>query len=148
MQSNACVLLACLSAGLVFAQGSSSSSSSSGSGNGNYVRRFSAGLSLGVMTLPLISNRTVTTTPTANTTNTYSTTNDSHRIGFGATGQVAILDRFAVNVSATWRRIGYQMTTVSTVSTTSTSTGITTREPGWAGAWKVSPPPPAWFPWG
>jgi hypothetical protein len=124
MQLNACALLACLSAGLVFAQGSSSSSSDSG--KTNYVRRISAGLSLGVLVLPLIKNTTSTTTPNATTTNNYSTTGALQRIGFGGTVNAAILDRFAVNVSATYRRIGYQMTTGTTVTTTSTSTNTIT----------------------
>jgi hypothetical protein len=123
MQSNAYVLFVCLGTGLVFGQGSQSSSSAQNSGKSNYVRRISGGVSLGVMGLPTIKNATSTTSTTTVTTD-YTTTNASQRIGFGATVQGVITDHFAVNVSAMYRRIGYQMTTtVTTGTTTLTTTG-------------------------
>lgn len=124
MQSKALVLSACLSAGLVFAQASSSSARDSG--KGNYVRRISAGVSLGVLGLPVVKGNTSTATPNSTTTVDYATTNASARIGYGVTVNAAIFDHFAVNVSAIYRRIGYQMTTTTTVSTVSTSTNTIT----------------------
>jgi hypothetical protein len=76
---------------------------------GTYVRRFSIGASLSVMgrqTVPKGDANVFTTSPAADSL--YSTTDASKRVGFGATAQVAITERFAVSASVLIRKVGYK----------------------------------------
>lgn len=76
---------------------------------GTFVRRFSIGVSLSVMGLPTVPKgdaNIITTNPAADSL--YSTTDASKRVGFGATAQVAITERFAVSGSVLIRKVGYK----------------------------------------
>jgi hypothetical protein len=129
MHNNARVLFACLSllSATGYAQsGSSSSSSSSSSQNtpkGGFVRRFSAGVTLGVYGMPFIKANT-TGTVNGSITKVYDTTSSTKRIGYGLTGQIGVTRHIAVNVSALVHRVGFQLTT--TTQTSLTSAGVTT----------------------
>lgn len=75
-----------------------------------YVRRISIGATLSVMGLNVVPGRNlsnVTTSPAVDAV--YTTTAASQRIGYGAVVQVALTERFALNISLLTRRIGYQM---------------------------------------
>lgn len=75
-----------------------------------YVRRISAGASLGVLCLRLVPNRslnTITTSPVVDAL--YTTKGLTPRVGYGITAQAVVRDRFAANASVFVRRIGYQM---------------------------------------
>lgn len=75
-----------------------------------YYHRVSFGATLSVMGLPLVPAKTmsnVTTSPALDAV--YTTTAASQRIGYGGVVQLAITERFAVNVSLLTRRIGYKL---------------------------------------
>ncbi|MEO8132185.1 MAG: hypothetical protein ABI822_34130, partial [Bryobacteraceae bacterium] len=75
-----------------------------------YYRRITFGATLSVMGLDLIPAKTssnVTTSPAVDAL--YATTAASKRIGFGGVVQLAITERFAVNISLLSRRIGYRI---------------------------------------
>ena len=75
-----------------------------------YYHRISFGATLSVLGLDMIPGKTssnVTTSPAVDAI--YTTTAGSKRIGFGGVVQLALTERFAVNVSLLTRRIGYKM---------------------------------------
>lgn len=75
-----------------------------------YFRRISFGATLSVMGLNVIPGKITTNLTTAPPVNAaYTTTGASQRIGYGGVVQVAITERFAVNISLLTRRIGYKM---------------------------------------
>jgi hypothetical protein len=98
--------------------GTSSSSSSSALAP-KAERRFSGGLTLSVLGLSLIKGATSTVNNTSEISTQYQTTGASSRIGYGVTIQARITEHFYVNLSGLLRRIGYQVDT--TVSTTTTA---------------------------
>ena len=69
--------------------------------------------------LSLINGATSNVTNTSEIGTQYQTTGASSRIGYGVTMQARITEHFYVNLSGLLRRIGYQLNT--TVSTTTTS---------------------------
>jgi hypothetical protein len=90
------------------------------------VRRVSVGATLSVLGLSPIGTNSSTVANSSTISTEYDTTNNSRRIGYGLTGQVAVTDHFAVAIGAYLRRIGYQMTTTISTTTTTVSTGTTT----------------------
>jgi hypothetical protein len=74
---------------------------------------------LSVLGLSLIKGATSTVDNTTEISTEYQTTGASSRIGYGVTIQARITDHFYVDLSGLLRRIGYQLNT--TVSTTTTS---------------------------
>lgn len=79
-------------------------------------RRISGGVTLSVLGFSLIPGKT-NTVDNSSTVNTQDQTQGgSSRIGYGLTGQLRITNHFSVDVSALYRKIGYQFT--STISTT------------------------------
>ncbi len=75
----------------------------------------------------LIPGKSDSITNTAGTINTEDqTTGASSRIGYGITGQVRITNHFAVDLSAIYRRIGYELNNTVTATTTTILNGITT----------------------
>jgi hypothetical protein len=95
------------------------SSSSSSAPTVKSERRFSGGLTLSVLGLSLIKGATSTVDNTSEISTEYQTTGASERIGYGVTVQARITEHFYVNLSGILRRMGYQLTT--TVSTTTTA---------------------------
>lgn len=95
------------------------SSSSSSAPTKRSERRFSGGATLSVLGLNLLTGSNTTVNNTTEISTQYQTTGASSRIGYGLTFQARITDHFYVDVSALLRRMGYQLTT--TVSTTTTS---------------------------
>jgi len=71
------------------------------------------------MGLALIPGATSTVNNTSEISTQYQTTGASERLGYGLTVQARVAGHFYVDLSALLRRIGYQLTT--TVSTTTTS---------------------------
>lgn len=123
MRSKACILIVSLcGASLLSAQAnppppsSTSSSSSADLNKGNFVRRFSAGVTLSVLGFSLVGAGTSSVNVPSNVVTNYSTTNASERLGYGITAQAAITDHFAIAAGGFLRKIGYQFTT--TVNTT------------------------------
>lgn len=124
MRSNACILIASLCcASLLCAQSNpqppastSTSSSTDTLNKGNFVRRFSAGITLSVLGFSLITGGSNTVNTSSSVTTNYSSKSSSARIGYGVTGQVAVTDHFAISAGVFLRKIGYQLTT--TVNTT------------------------------
>ncbi len=98
---------------------SAGSSSSSSAPTPKSERRFTGGLTLSVLGLSLIKGATSTVNNTAEISTQYQTTGASSRIGYGVTIQARITEHFYVDLSGLLRRIGYQLNT--TVSTTTTS---------------------------
>jgi hypothetical protein len=103
-----------------------SSTSSSAVHPGSYVRRFSAGATLSVEGLSLISGGTNTVTNSSTVSTMYQTTGASSRIGYGITAQVAVTDRFAVAFGGLLRRAGYQFTTTVTTNKPTVVNGVVT----------------------
>jgi hypothetical protein len=97
--------------------GTSSSSSSAPAKKSE--RRFSGGATLSVMGLSLVTGGSSTVNNSSEVSTQYQSTGASERIGYGLTVQARITDHFYVDLSALLRRIGYQLNT--TVSTTTTS---------------------------
>jgi hypothetical protein len=98
---------------------SSSASSSSDREQRKPERRFSGGLTLSVLGLSLVPGASNTVNNTSEISTQNQTKGASERIGYGLTGQARVTNHFYVDVGALIRRIGYQLT--STVSTTTTS---------------------------
>ena len=103
-----------------------SSSQSANARPGSYVRRISAGATLSVLGLNLVSNATNSVATSSTVTTTYSTTGASQRIGYGVTAQLAVTDHFAVAFSGLLRRLGYQFTTTVTTSKPTVVGGVVT----------------------
>ena len=97
----------------------STSNSTAKGDRGTYIPRVSGGLSLSVLGLSLIPNKSSTVTNTSTVSTAYDTKGASQRIGYGATLQLALTNHFAFDVGGYLRRIGYQFDT--TVSTTTSS---------------------------
>ena len=55
----------------------------------------------------------------------YQTQAASERIGYGLTGQVRITNHFSVDISALYRKAGYQFTDTVTTTTTTILNGVT-----------------------
>lgn len=75
-----------------------------------YVRRLSVGVTLSVLGLNPVSDRSlgiISESPVSESQ--YTTTGASQRIGYGVRVQLALTERFAVDASAFLRRIGYKM---------------------------------------
>jgi hypothetical protein len=72
------------------------------------------------MGLALVPGASSTVNNTSQISTQYQTTGASERLGYGLTVQARVAGHFYVDLSALVRRIGYQLTT--TVSTTTTST--------------------------
>lgn len=116
-----------------------SSSSSAGTSSSSQAldindtgRRITGGLTLSVLGFSLVPGKTTTTDVSSTLSTQDQTQNASPRIGYGLTGQIRITNHFSVDLSALYRKIGYQYTasvatTVNTVlngvvtSTTSTT---------------------------
>lgn len=76
----------------------------------NYVRRLSLGVGLSVIALDTINNGTLsrsTTTPPPPTTGNYATTAQRKRVGYGATAQIVITNRFAFTAGIVMRRVAF-----------------------------------------
>lgn len=108
------------------AQDKPGTSSSSQDKEGNYVRRFSAGATLSVLGIPMLSGGSSTVQNSATVGTEYDSNIQSKRLGYGLTGQVAVTDHFAVALGAYLRHLGYQLTTTITTTTTSLANGSTT----------------------
>ncbi len=108
--------------------GTSSSTSPDQSGNSanTYVRRFSAGATLSVVGLSLVSGGSNTVTNSTTVSTAYDSSSVSSRIGYGATVQVAVTDRFAVAIGGYLRKMGYTLTTTVTTTTTTSLNGVLT----------------------
>jgi hypothetical protein len=99
--------------------GTSSSSSSQALDTAETGRRITGGLTLSVLGFSLVPGSTSTVNNSSTVSTQYQTQGASERIGYGLTGQVRITGHFAVDLSALYRRIGYQFEdTVSTTTTT------------------------------
>lgn len=103
------LLVAGLAAGAAFAQAPTAPVEPEILKPGTYVRRISAGASLSVTGLPQVptgSANVVTTVPVADSL--YNASDASKRVGFGATAQVAVTERFAVSASVVIRKMAYK----------------------------------------
>jgi hypothetical protein len=105
----------------------SSSGTSSSTQNPNEVgRRFNIGGTLSFLAFKMIDGSSSTINNSSTVVTTASSTDQSHRLGYGITGQVRLTDRFWFDVSAIYRRIGYQTNSSVATTTTSILNGITT----------------------
>jgi hypothetical protein len=96
-----------------------SSSSSQALDISDTGRRFTAGVTLSVLGFGLIPAKTSTVDNSATVSTQDSTQHESSRVGYGLTGQVRITNHFSVDLSALYRRAGYQFEeTISTTTTT------------------------------
>ena len=107
------------------AQNPGTSSSSSSSPAAKSERRFSGGATLSVLGLTLIKGETSTVNNTAEISTQYQTQGASERIGYGLTLQGRITQHFYVDVSGLLRRMGYQLTTTVSTTTTNVLNGVT-----------------------
>lgn len=108
------------------ASGSSSGTSSSTTNPNEVGRRFNVGATLSFLGFKMIDGSSSTINNSSTVATTAASTNQSSRIGYGVTGQVRLTDRFWFDVSAIYRRMGYQ-TNSSVATTTSTIlNGVTT----------------------
>ncbi len=82
-------------------------------------RRITGGLTLSVLGFNLVPGSTSTVNNSSTVSTQAQTKGESPRIGYGLTGQVRITGHFAVDLSAVYRRIGYQFT--NTIATTTTT---------------------------
>ena len=104
---------------------SAGSSSSSSAPTARSERRFTGGLTLSVLGLSLIKGATSTVNNTTEISTEYQTTGASERIGYGVTIQARITEHFYVDLSGLLRRMGYQLTTTVSTTTTSVLNGTT-----------------------
>jgi Outer membrane protein beta-barrel domain len=82
-------------------------------------RRFTAGVTLSVLGFGLIPSKTTTVDNSSTVSTQDQTQRASSRIGYGLTGQVRITNHFSVDLSALYRRAGYQFEeTVATTTNT------------------------------
>jgi hypothetical protein len=73
------------------------------------VRRFTLGATLAVTVLTLVPNRTTSTVTTSPALDALHSAGDiTNRIGFGATAQLVLTERFAVNIRLVQRKLGYK----------------------------------------
>ncbi len=80
---------------------------------------------MSILGLSLVKGATSTVDNTAEISTEYQTTGASSRIGYGITIQARITDHFYVDLSGLLRRIGYQLTTTVSTTTTSVLNGTT-----------------------
>jgi Outer membrane protein beta-barrel domain len=80
---------------------------------------------LSVLGLSLVKGATSTVDNTTEISTEYQTTGASSRIGYGVTLQARITDHFYVNLSGLLRRMGYQLTTTVSTTTTAVLNGTT-----------------------
>jgi hypothetical protein len=99
--------------------GTSSSSSSSSAPAAPHERWITGGATLSVLGFSMIPGRTDTINTSTELSTEYQTTGASERIGYGLTLQGHVRGHFYIDVSGLLRRMGYQLTT--TVSTTTTA---------------------------
>jgi hypothetical protein len=102
--------------------GTSSSSSSAPAKKSEF--RFSGGVIVSFLGLSLINGSTSTVNNTSAISTQYQTKNASGRIGYGLTFQARITDHFYVDLSALVRRIGYQLNTTVSTTTTNVLNGV------------------------
>jgi hypothetical protein len=82
-------------------------------------RRFTGGITLSFLGFTLIPAKSSTVDNSSTVSTQYQTQHESSRIGYGLTGQVRITNHFFVDLSALYRRAGYQYEqTVSTTTNT------------------------------
>jgi len=106
---------------------SQSNNTSSSADQHTYVRRFSAGGTLSVLGLSLISSGTNTITNSSTVNTMYQTTGASSRIGYGGTAQVMLTDHFGVAIGGLLRKIGYQLNTTVTTTAPQVISGVVTQ---------------------
>ena len=110
MKTKLCLLAALLCGGHLHAQPAATLDSKQEPLPRPYFRRVSFGATLSVMGLNVIPGKTTTNVTTAPPVDAaYTTTGASQRIGYGGVVQLAVTERFAVNISFLTRRIGYKM---------------------------------------
>ncbi len=110
MKTKLCLLAALLCGGHLHAQTAGTPDSKQEPLPSAYFRRISFGATLGVMGLNVIPGKTTTSLTTAPPVDAaYTTVGASQRIGYGGVVQLAVTERFAVNISLLTRRIGYTM---------------------------------------
>jgi hypothetical protein len=103
---------------------STSTSSSADQNKGNFVRSFSAGLTLSVLGFSPIGGGSSSVNTSATVVTQYNTTGASERIGYGITAQAALTDHFAISAGAFLHKVGYQFTTTVTTTTNVLQGGI------------------------
>jgi hypothetical protein len=81
---------------------------------------------LSVLGFSLVPGRTTTVDNSSTVSTEYQTQGASSRIGYGLTGQVRITPHFAVDLSAVYRRIGYQYTETISTTTNTVLNGVVT----------------------
>jgi hypothetical protein len=109
-----------------FPPSSGTSSSTSGQNTNETGRRFSGGITVSGLGFGLIPGKTSTVNNSATVSTENQTTGASSRFGYGLTGRYRITEHFSVDVSALFRRIGYQFTSTVTTNLTTILNGITT----------------------
>lgn len=94
-----------------------------------YVRRFSAGLSVSVVAKPAIADGTYDAYDATNTVLTSSSTMErNHRMGAGLQVQATLFGHYAVNVGAIYRETGYFSKTTYLTGTDNPNTVIDERK--------------------
>jgi len=86
--------------------------------------RITGGVTLSVLGFSLIPGKTSTVDNSATVSTQDQTQGGSSRIGYGLTGQVRITAHFAVDISAIYRRIGYQFTDTIATTTNTVVNGV------------------------
>ena len=120
MKIKVCFLAALLSSATLYAQNQTQTPTPQSSTSVKqdlkpraYVRRFSMGAALSVLALPTVPNRTtsnIVANPALDAIYTTTGTFDLwHRIGYGATAQLSVTERFAVNIGLFVHKVQYQM---------------------------------------
>lgn len=104
---------------------SSGSSSSSSTPARPSERRFSGGATLSFLGFSLVPEASSTVNTTSEISTEYGTAGSSERLGYGLTVQARIAGHFYLNLSGILRRIGYQLTTTVSTTTTSVLNGTT-----------------------
>jgi hypothetical protein len=77
-----------------------------------------------VLGFGLVPNKTSTVDNTSLISTEYQTQGESSRIGYGLTGQVRVTPHFSVDLSALYRRLGYQFTDTITTTTNTVLNGV------------------------
>ena len=88
-------------------------------------RRFSGGIVVSVLPFNMIPGKSSTVDNSATVSTESQTQGESSRLGYGLTGQVRISGHFSVDVSALYRRMGYQFTSTITTTLTTILNGVT-----------------------
>lgn len=103
-----------------------SSSSSQAPDISDTGRRFTGGITASFLGFSLISGKTVTVDNSSTVSTQYETQRDSSLFGYGLTGQVRITKHFSVDLSAIYRRAGYQYTETIATTTNTVLNGVVT----------------------